>query len=67
MIEKFSIDGFFNEFGEIYPGLPLSEEEKKEKLYHYTSFDTFVKIWLSKRFLTLTMRHPRRLMGRSAA
>lgn len=49
MIEKFSIDGFFNEFGEIYPGLPLSEEEKKEKLYHYTSFDTFVKIWLSKR------------------
>lgn len=49
MIEKFSTAGFFSEIGEIYPGLPLSEEEKMGKLYHYTTFDTFVKIWLSKR------------------
>ncbi len=43
-VEK-SFGGFFK----VYPGKPLSVEEKKKKLYHYTSFDTFVKIWLSKK------------------
>lgn len=31
-----------------FPGHKLSLKEKKQKLYHYTSFETFVKIWLTK-------------------
>lgn len=34
-----------------YPGKPLMGKERYKKLYHFTSFDTFVKIWLSKRLL----------------
>lgn len=32
-----------------FPGTKLREKEQYTKLYHYTSFETFVKIWLSKR------------------
>ena len=32
-----------------FPGDKLSQTEKEKRLYHYTTFDTFVKIWLSKR------------------
>jgi len=32
-----------------FPGQPLTGEQKHAKLYHYTSFETFVRIWLSKR------------------
>lgn len=31
-----------------FPGKKLKGEERYKKLYHYTSFDSFVKIWLSK-------------------
>lgn len=31
-----------------FSGHKLSLKEKKQKLYHYTSFETFVKIWLTK-------------------
>lgn len=34
-----------------YPGKPLMGKERYKKLYHFTSFDTFIKIWLSKRLL----------------
>lgn len=34
-----------------YPGDKLKGEERFKKLYHYTSFDTFVKIWLSEELL----------------
>ena len=34
-----------------YPGHRLSIKEKKAHLYHYTTFDSFVKIWLSQRLL----------------
>lgn len=34
-----------------YPGHRLSLAEKSAHLYHYTSFDSFVKIWLSQRLL----------------
>lgn len=34
-----------------YPGMGLTIEQKRKKLYHYTSFDSFVKIWLSKKLL----------------
>ena len=34
-----------------YPGHRLSIKDKKAHLYHYTSFDAFVKIWLSQRLL----------------
>lgn len=34
-----------------YPGHRLSIKEKKSHLYHYTTFDSFVKIWLSQRLL----------------
>ena len=44
-----NVEKLFGGFFKIYPGKPLSVEEKKKKLYHYTSFDTFVKIWLSKK------------------
>jgi len=30
---------------------PLKGEERYKRLYHFTSFDSFVKIWLSKRLL----------------
>lgn len=32
----------------IYPGHKLRGKERYAKLYHYTSFESFVKIWLSK-------------------
>ena len=41
-LEYFSINGTF-------PGKKLNGAERYKKLYHYTSFDSFVKIWLSKR------------------
>lgn len=31
-----------------YPGMKLKGKNRYKKLYHYTSFDTFVKIWLTK-------------------
>ena len=31
-----------------YPGRELSLEEKKQRLYHYTSFNSFVRIWLTQ-------------------
>lgn len=34
-----------------YPGESLPDKKKREHLYHFTSFDAFVKIWLSKRLL----------------
>lgn len=34
-----------------YPGHRLTIAEKSAHLYHYTSFDSFVKIWLSQRLL----------------
>ena len=34
-----------------YPGHRLPLTEKLAHLYHYTSFDSFVKIWLSQRLL----------------
>ena len=40
-LEYFSING-------TYPGNKLKGVERYKKLYHYTSFDSFVKIWLSK-------------------
>lgn len=27
-----------------FPGHPISDKEKKKHLYHFTSFDSFVKI-----------------------
>ena len=39
-----------------YPGTPLSDAEKRKHLYHFTSFDTFVKIWLSKELLFADVR-----------
>lgn len=32
-----------------FPGTKLQGKEQYAKLYHYTSFETFVKIWLSKK------------------
>lgn len=32
-----------------FPGTQLKGKEQYTKLYHYTSFETFVKIWLSKK------------------
>lgn len=39
-----------------YPGSRLIGKNRYKRLYHYTSFDTFVKIWLTKqlRFGTVT-------------
>jgi hypothetical protein len=31
----------------VFPGKPLEESDKCKRLYHYTSFETFLKIWLS--------------------
>lgn len=33
----------------IFPGTKLKGKERYGKLYHYTSFDAFVKIWLTKK------------------
>lgn len=33
----------------VFPGRKLRGKERYKKLYHYTSFDTFVKIWLTQR------------------
>ena len=35
----------------IFPGKKLKGEERYKKLYHYTSFDSFVKIWLNQTLL----------------
>lgn len=32
----------------VFPGHKLRGKERYAKLYHYTSFESFVKIWLSK-------------------
>lgn len=32
----------------VYPGTPLSIEEKRKKLYHFTSYKNFQSIWSSK-------------------
>ncbi len=32
----------------IYPGKPLDIDTRKKRLYHYTSFNSFVRIWLTK-------------------
>lgn len=34
-----------------YPGGRLTGKDRYKRLYHYTSFDTFVKIWLTKHLL----------------
>lgn len=34
--------------GKVYPGTPLSIEEKRKKLYHFTSYEKFESIWTSK-------------------
>ncbi len=34
-----------------FPGTKLEGADKYKKLYHYTSFESFVKIWLSKKLL----------------
>lgn len=34
-----------------YPGKKLNGEERYKRLYHFTSFDTFVKIWLYGKLL----------------
>lgn len=34
-----------------YPGTKLALKDKYKRLYHFTSFDTFVKIWLSGKLL----------------
>ena len=31
-----------------YPGKELSLEEKKQRLYHYTSYKSFTMIWLTQ-------------------
>lgn len=41
---------YFAENG-YYPGERLTLAEKSAHLYHYTSFDSFVKIWLSQQLL----------------
>lgn len=32
----------------VYPGQKLKGKDRYKKLYHFTSFDTFVRIWLTK-------------------
>jgi len=41
----------YNVCGDIFPGKKLKGEDRYKKLYHYTSFDSFVKIWLNKNLL----------------
>lgn len=33
----------------LYPGRELSLDERKRRLYHYTSFNSFVRIWLTQK------------------
>jgi len=33
----------------VFPGKPLKGNDRFAKLYHYTKFETFIKIWLSKK------------------
>ena len=35
----------------VYPGVKLKLNERYKRLYHFTSFDTFIKIWLSGKLL----------------
>lgn len=35
----------------VYPGEKLKKDERYKRLYHFTSFDTFIKIWLSGKLL----------------
>ena len=35
----------------VFPGKKLMGEDRYKRLYHYTSFDSFVKIWLNKNLL----------------
>lgn len=35
----------------IYPGTKLKQGERYKRLYHFTSFETFMKIWLSGKLL----------------
>ena len=37
----------YNAMG-IFPGKKLKGKEKYQHLYHYTSFDTFVRIWCTQ-------------------
>ncbi|MBE6263658.1 MAG: DUF2971 domain-containing protein [Prevotella sp.] len=41
---------YINRLGKCltYPGNMLQKEEKMQRLYHYTSFNSFVRIWLTK-------------------
>jgi len=39
---------FFTSAGE-FPGKPLKGNERFANLYHYTKFETFLKIWISKK------------------
>lgn len=39
-----------------YPGYELPVDEKRKHLYHFTSFDSFVKIWLTKELLFADVR-----------
>ncbi len=32
-----------------YPGIPLEGDDRFKNLYHFTSFDAFVRIWLSQK------------------
>ena len=36
---------------DVKPGQPLKGANRYKKLYHFTSFNSFVKIWLSKKLL----------------
>lgn len=40
-----------------FPGSPLTDIEKRKNLYHFTSFETFVKLWLSKELLFADVRN----------
>lgn len=40
-----------------FPGSPLTDIEKRKHLYHFTSFETLVKIWLSKELLFADVRN----------
>jgi len=47
-MNKGLIDFFNNPDNIVYPGHKLKGKERYRKLYHFTSFESFVKIWLSK-------------------
>ena len=40
----------YNSNGE-YPGIPIPIEEKQKRLYHYTTLESFLKIWVTKKLL----------------